>query len=297
MAAVWTDVPDNQPTGSAPERPNGAGADPPIGGPSRGGDNADRRGFTPRARNGTASETNEAIETSGLRTAGEAFSFCRDLFHSQIDRAVAERVPPNIPAVGDAAARTAFLLLLTDAQQRTLFLEIGGAPKTWPRLKTLVGCPPYHFLLPQDAGMLNAAGFAKGRANMTYEMSGRVANAGQFGPGQLVDEHTREYRVAPKNLDPHDPLPGAEYFNGRKKDQILQVRVKRHGIQKKRELFHSTQKKQLLFPQPGETIVLRETTRMLNARGLHKPSITPLRVKALWPRSHGASTAAILVGF
>ena len=76
---------------------------------------------------------------------------------------------------------------------------------------------------------------------------------------------------------------------------MLQVKVKKHGIQKKRELFYSDHRAQLFFPQPGETIVLQETKQLLNARGLRQPSRTMLRVKAVWPRGHGASTAAVLV--
>lgn len=223
--------------------------------------------------------------------------YCTNLFRDQIDLALAERTPPNTAAKGDAAARAAFLMLLTDAQQRELFLSIGKDPKTWSRLKTLVGAPPYHFLHPNDCGMLNAAGFGKGRINMTYEAPFTIAHQGQFGPGQLVDEHAREYRVAPRKLEPSDPLPGAEYFKHGTRDIILQVRVKKHGIQKKRELFHSEHKKQLLFPQPGETISLQETRPMLSARGLQTPTRTQLRVKALWPRGQGSSTAAVLVGF
>ena len=235
--------------------------------------------------------------TSVLRTAGDAMQFCTNLFRDQIELALAERTPPNVASKGDSAARAAFLMLLSDAQQRELFMSVGRDPKSWARLKTLVGSPPYHFLHPNDAGMLNAAGFTKGRINMTYDSAFTIANHGQFGPGQLVDEHTREYRVAPRKLEPSDPLPGAEYFKHGTRDIVLQVRVKKHGIQKKRELFHSDQKKQLLFPQPGETILLQETNRMLSARGLRNPTRTQLRVKALWPRGQGSSTAAVLVGF
>ena len=129
-----------------------------------------------------------------------------------------------------------------------------------------------------------------------------MANSGQFGPGQLVDEHKREYRVAPRKLQPTDPLPGPDYFHNATTDMVLQVKVKRHTNADKRKLFHSEFKKQLFFPQPGETITLQETSRLLSARGLRVPSQTRLRVKALWPRSNTkgnglGSTAAILVGF
>lgn len=302
MPSIWADAPDAPDAPAAPTEPGApapalasppATERPPSAEPrSQSGEPeaapAERVRAPPRIREQFG---------GGLKTAGDAYAVCEALFYEQLDRAAVLRPVPNTPIVGDGSARTAFLLLLTDGQQRELFLDFASKPVTWPRLKPLVGAPPYHFLQPQDAGVLNAAGFARGRAHMTYESGSRVANHQQFGPGQLIDEHTREYRVAPRQLDPSDPLPGTEYFQLATKDLVLQVKVKRHGVQKKRELFHSEFKKQLLFPQPGETIVLRESERLLSARGLRQASSTRLRVKALWPRSQGSSTAAVLVGF
>lgn len=233
----------------------------------------------------------------GLNTAGDAMEFCRNLFDEQLQKAAAERPLPNVAIEGDSAARAAFLMLLTDAQQRELFIGFGKDQRAWPRIKPLVGSPPFHFLLPNDAGMLSAGGFARGRINMTYDIGGRTAATGQFGPGQLVDEHTREYRIAPRQTASTDPLPGGEYFRSQQRDMVLQVRVKKHSFKQKKELYSSAFKKQLFFPQPGETIVVQETSSLLSARGLKKPTRTHLRVKALWPRGQGGSTAAILVGF
>ncbi len=300
MASIWADNQFNQLDDAPPQPPQ------PSQPPSTSG-NARQSSSTPadqsENRSGdlkTPSRLPPRVRTQfggGLRTVGDAYSVCKALFQEQLERAVVEKPVPNTSITGDSGARSAFLLLLTDTQQRELFLDIASSPASWPRLKSLVGAPPFHFLLPQDAGVLNAAGFARGRANMAYDHGGMVANHHQFGPGQLVDEHTREYRVAPQTLDNMDLLPGFEYFRQTTKDMVLQVKVKKHGVQKKRELFHSQSRKQLLFPQPGETITLRETDRLMSARGLRQASTTQLRVKALWPRSQGASTAAILVGF
>lgn len=237
-----------------------------------------------------------ALFTGGVKTAGDAYEVCHLLLEEQLQKAAEQRPLPNAPIPGDASARSAFLLLLSDTQQRQLFLSFASRRVAWPRLRPLIGAPPYHFLMPQDAGVLNAAGFARGRTNMTYDTAGRVANRNQFGPGQLVDQHTREYRVAPRDQSSSDPLPGLEYFQARARDLLLQVRVRTvHGISKKRELYNSSLRQQLLFPQPGETIVLQETERLLNARGLRQPSRTELKVKALFPRSQHGNTAAVLV--
>lgn len=230
-----------------------------------------------------------------LRTAGDAYEVCMALFAEQLQRAAAEKPLPNRSIRGDSTARAAFLLLLTDIQQRDLFLHTAKAAVNWSRLRSLVGAPPYHFLNPQDAAVLNASGFARGRANMAYETMHRIANHSQFGSGQLIDEHTREYRIVPRAVSDDDPLPGSEYLRSAK-DLVLHVKVKRHGLEKKRKLFNSAFKKELFFPQVGESIVLRESNALMSARGLQQASATVMRVKALWPRGQGASTAAVLVG-
>ncbi len=231
----------------------------------------------------------------GLRTAGDAYQLCSALFAEQLDRALVTKPAPNQPIPGDSAARSAFLLLLSDAQQRDLFLHTATVAAHWPRLKPLVGAPPYQFLRPQDASVLNASGFAKGRANMTYDTPHRIANHHQFGNGQLIDEHTREYRIAPLDVHSDDLLPGSEYLRNAK-DVMLHVKVKKHSIEKKRQLLNSSFKKQLFFPQVGEIIVLRESSALMSARGLLQASPTVMKVKALWPRGQGASTAAVRVG-
>lgn len=232
----------------------------------------------------------------GLATAGDAYEACNTLMDQQLQRAITRKPPPNVPIQGDTSARTAFQLLLTDEQQRTLFMRLASSASAWPRLRSLIGAPPYNFLRSEDASALSARGFARGRTNMVYEGDyKRIANYSQFGPGQMVDEHAREYRVAPSSTLPSDPLPSVKYFLGSSTGHILHVKVPRHGVHKKRELMRSDQRKQLFFPQPGETIVLQDTKPLLAASGARAAGRVSLRVKALWPRSGDASTAAILV--
>ena len=66
-----------------------------------------------------------------------------------------------------------------------------------------------------------------------------------------------------------------------------------HAISHAPSLSKSIFKKQLFFPQPGETIVLEETKSMLSAIGAEKPKQTVLKVRGLYPRGEGASTATI----
>jgi hypothetical protein len=230
---------------------------------------------------------------SKINTANEAMVFCRSLFEKQIAIAHKQRVPPNTAAKGDAAARTAFLMLLSDAQQRELYLSIGSTPETWSRLRTLVGSPPYHFLKGTDANGLNAGGFGRGRVNMVYEKTNHAPTTAQFR-AQLVDENEREYRVATPGAQPDDPLPGGSFFLTNPK-MVLNVKLKRHSLQRKRELIHSSDRKRLFFPQVGEEINVKESQDFLATRRLGKPTEQRLRVLAVFPRGVRGSTASVVV--
>ena len=139
MASVLrSDDVENQPTGAAPTAP--------------GQPDVLLQGFTDQ---GADAEKELDIQLSrqvsrfgaGLNTAGDAMEFCRNLFDEQLQKAAAERPLPNVAIEGDSAARAAFLMLLTDAQQRELFIGFGKDQRAWPRIKPLVGSPPFHFLL------------------------------------------------------------------------------------------------------------------------------------------------------
>ena len=233
----------------------------------------------------------------GLRTVGDAYQLCEELVYKQLLLAKERKPSANVSLPGDAASRAAFLLLLPDQSQRELFLKTVRDPTSWPRIRTLFGAPPFHFLMPEDAGMLRAAGFARNRTNMTYETAGRAASSAQFGAGQFVDGALREYRIAVQgSAQKDDPLPSKELFlKAGARAVALQVKVPKRSPKDKRELMHSIDKHRLFFPQVGETIELQETKRMLQIRKLRQPSKVCVRVKALAPRSQGAQTASLLV--
>ena len=227
-----------------------------------------------------------------VRTTGQAYLFCQGLVDTQLQNALIEHPGPNKAIKGDGAARLAILLLLSDRQRRKLFLSVANNMSAWPRLRSLFGAPPYNFLLPQDAGALRAGGFAKARANMTYD-GARAANTAQFGPGQFEDQHTREYRVIPRDDNEFTPI-GSTFFDS-DVQLVLQVKVKKRSRTEKSGLVKSILKQQTFFPQPGETVVLKETKSMLIAMGARVPTQTALKVRALYPRGDGCSTATITV--
>ena len=150
-----------------------------------------------------------------ITNVGDAMQLCRDLVTRQVEKALdlRDKARPNEPITGDAFVRQAILTILPDAQQRRLFLDTASNPQTWPRLKTLFGAPPYHFLRPEDGGAIRAAGLSRGRAHMAYQTDDplqTVTNITQFGAGQLIDQHERTYRVIPEPRRPlheEDELP------------------------------------------------------------------------------------------
>lgn len=232
----------------------------------------------------------------GVQTTREAYSVCKQLVDEQLEKARLERSLPNAATTGDASARNAVLLLLTDLQQRTLFLHVAGDRQNWGRIRPLFGAPPYNFLRPQDGAVFAASGFARGRVNMAYDDVKSAASTAQFGPGQLVDEDGREYRVAAETEQSYsDLLPGNAYFNSKRSSIFLQVKIRKQSKAKKLALIRSEDKKQVLFPRPGEVVTLRESRGLLNARGSSESVPTDLRVRALFPRGVGSSTAGLML--
>lgn len=237
---------------------------------------------------------------NGVQTTREAYSVCKQLVDEQLGRARLDRSMPNVATTGDASARNAVLLLLTDQQQRSLFLHVVEDRLNWGRVRALFGSPPYNFLRPQDAAMFAASGFARGRVNMSYDNAKSAASTSQFGAGQLVDDDGREYRLAGDASDGSDGtsldlLPGNAYFNTKPGSIFLQVRIKKYSKSKKLQLLRSSDKKRILFPQPGEVVTLRESRGLLNARGVSESVPTDLRVRALFPRGVGSSTAGLML--
>ena len=227
-----------------------------------------------------------------VSNAGEALILCEDLVRRQLSEAELQKPAANVPIAGDSDARQAILLLLSDQQRRRLFVETANKMENWARIRPLFGAPPYSFLHPNDAMALRAGGFANGRANMAYETL-RAANSSQFGTGQFEDEFTREYRIVTQQDDAGAGL-GMDFIDSAPQ-LVLQVKIKKTSPAKKRELLRTEFKKQLFFPQPGETVQLTETKQLVRAMGESRPRQTLLRVRALYPRSQGSSTATIVL--
>ena len=130
---------------------------------------------------------------SDLSTIGEAVDFVLSLFENQIREALEQKAEANTPIRGDSDAKSSFLTLLPLTEQRHLFLSLCRRAAFLPRIRSLVGAPPFAFLSPNDDGILNASGISYCRSNLFSENS--IPNNSQIGNGHFMDEVGRRYRI------------------------------------------------------------------------------------------------------
>ena len=193
-----------------------------------------------------------------LRTLPAAVRYLDAAFAAQQERAVAESAEPNASVAGDARVRDAFWALLPPDEQRRFFLRVAGDRKFWPRLRSLVGAPPYSFLRPEDEGMLRASGICKGRVNMAHSEP-TATNYGEFGKGHYEDAAGRLYRMIAKENASREELPWAGLAPGVR--IVADVRVQRRSAAVKSAIAkgeHGTAAMaSLVFPRVGDTLALR----------------------------------------
>ena len=147
-----------------------------------------------------ASPTATSVEQQAGRYGGifsqtDALREVEALFKRQIERAGAQSAAINTPVDGDAEAKTAFHVLIDVDAQRTLFIQQCRKQSFWPRVRTLVGSPPFSFLLPEDNELLNPGGITANRVNMALAERASIPSSGEIGSGHFEDESKRKYRV------------------------------------------------------------------------------------------------------
>jgi len=181
----------------------------------------------------------------------------RELFDQQRERAEEEGVAPNASAPGDGLARAAFWELLAPHQQRVVFLRLANDRRFWPRLRTLVGAPPYHFLLPCDDGLLNPAGIGVRRAHMARQEND-VTPSTAFVYGHYEDAFGRTYKIVARRKEPEaepwEPPAAGEQL-------VLDVRLRRASLKRKREAAQGqhgvAMQSALEIPRPQSALTLR----------------------------------------
>ena len=207
------------------------------------------------------------VRLADLQTRQEAVSYLRTAFERQLEASINANTEPNKDVAGDYVARQAFNVLLAPTEQRAFFQQLVADQRYWPRIKSLVGNPPFSFLLPEDESLLRAGGICRNRAHLSAQDSS-ISKASDFGDGHFQDDAERTYRVI--NHDMKDvSLP---WQNLRIQKQLLvDVRLKRYSQKTKVEIFRGTHggvenQAALMFPRPGEQVVLH-LSRHLESTG------------------------------
>jgi hypothetical protein len=197
------------------------------------------------------------VRLADLQTRAEAFNFLRTAFDKQLEAAIDRNADPNSVIAGDYNARQAFNALLSPGEQRSFFRQIVSDSRYWPRIRALIGSPPFTFLLPEDEGLLRAGGICRNRTNLSAKESS-ISKVHDFTGGHFYDDAERIYRVI--NHDHTDSsLPWQNI--GVQKQLIVDVRLKMYSQKTKVAIFRGTdttgaQQASLMFPRPSESVKL-----------------------------------------
>tara|TARA_B110000902_G_C14294613_1_gene582721 strand:- start:9269 stop:10009 length:741 start_codon:yes stop_codon:yes gene_type:complete len=193
-----------------------------------------------------------------LSTIAEAVDFLNELFQRQLERSMERSTPPNESTNGDGRAKNAFWTLLPPEAQRRFFLKLVSKRPFWPRVRTLVGAPPYSFLRPEDEGVLRASGIARGRVNMAKAES-TATSYNQFGHGHYEDGVGRLYRVIVKEHPRGNELPWIGLAAGVR--VVADVRIRKRSQTNRMAIFNGSHgtisQASLVFPRIGDMLLLK----------------------------------------
>lgn len=197
-----------------------------------------------------------AAKYASIAAEADAVDLVGDLIARQIDEAERAGTAPNKSTPGDAEARAAFSALLSLATQRTIFLQHVRNRRFWPRVRSLVGAPPYTFLRSDDDDVLNASGIAHRRRHMASQSS--FLSSSEIGVGHFKDQANRVYKVVADDQLLSTQIPVLRARGASK--LVLDVRVGAGlGASARTEIVKSRDAKmvqQLLFPRVGERLEL-----------------------------------------
>ena len=200
-------------------------------------------------------------ELACISTTTQAVSYLDTRFKRQLSHSEQEKAPPNTAVAGDSSAKAAFCALLMLEDQRAFFLKLINDRRYWPRLRSLVGSPPYVFLRPGDDGLLNASGIHRQRMHIASSET-RMSSASDFGFGHFRHAQQRLYRVvAKKRLSGSVPWLGL----GSGERVVVDVKLKHSTRDIKDAVLRgrTEHREQLVFPRPGDLLSLT-LVRQLN---------------------------------
>lgn len=221
---------------------------------------------------------------SNINLQSDAIEVVEELFSRQLERAAGENSQINTPVAGDAEARAAFWLLLHIEIQRSIFLNRCKNQKFWPRIRTLIGSPPFSFLNPTDDFVLNAGGITFKRIHMAPAEQGAILSAGEISDGHFVDQYDRAYKIIAVEGQQVSSL--SLYRNlQRGKRLVVDMRLPRMKLTDRVGIYKSksNQRSAIHFPKSGETVKLTINKHLFSSTGVSEVFIV---VKSIQPRGY-----------
>ena len=226
-----------------------------------------------------------------ITTVRGALDHLNESFADQVEEAIDKLAPPNTPIQGDAEVRDAFWLLLPPDEQRAFFLRIAGNRRVWPRLKTLIGNPPYSFLRSEDEGMLRAGGICKNRVRMAHNEP-TATSYNEFRP-HYEDPAGRQYHILQREGgDFGGRLPWVGLAGGAR--VAADVRVPKRSMDAKRAILKEGRgtivAASLAFPRVGDTVRLNLVRTLRAPVTDEQPEVEPLRAQVVLGRQRAAGS-------
>lgn len=193
----------------------------------------------------------------------DAIDAVEELFSRQLGRAHELTPPINTAIEGDGEARAAFWLLLDRDVQRDMFLKQCKSRHFWPRIRTLVGSPPFSFLNPEDDAVLNASGITAKRAHMAPLERAPILSSGEIADGHFVDHFDRKYKIVAV-----DGGRGAPVFRTIRPGRRIVIDLKLPRLaQAERARIHTSARadtrNSIRFPLPGDRVRLSINEKLL----------------------------------
>ena len=189
---------------------------------------------------------------------------------------------------GDAAARKLFWTLLYPHQQRAVFLEMHRDRRFWPRIKPLVGSPPFSFLKPGESQLLNAGAIRAHRTNMAHDEENATSSASEIGDGHFVDGSGRKIRIVDRSDRASGVAPYERLTAGVKLVCDLKIprmpNASRLAIAKKRPSKQGVAIGRISFPKVNDTVRFTPTSAVEAEDQQSGPYGVDLQIKGIVQR-------------
>lgn len=223
-----------------------------------------------------------------VSTNAEAVAKVKELFSRQLLRAQDESPNPNEGIPGDADAKHAFWMLLDIQTQRKVFIEQCRSTAFWPRIRSLVGSPPFSFLLPKDDALLNPHGICSNRVHMAPKEQAAILSSHEIGRGHYKDEHGRVYSVIASDAARNDLLPFRSVVAGAKIVFDMKLPAQTNATRSEiRKRGNSSAKKTIVFPAQNEIILMELHPDLRNGTS------APVNVRVLGRQQRSATSPVV----